>query len=123
MASTSLPPLVDIVVPIFNEEEAIERFQASLLEVLESLLYRFHVLYINDGSSDRTQEILERLVKADARLTIVEFSRNFGHQAALSAGLDLATGAAVITMDGDGQHPPSTYRKCSRLINEAGMLS
>ncbi len=107
MVSTGLPPLIDIVVPVFNEEEAVERFHASLLEVLESLPYRFHILYINDGSLDRTQEILERLAKADARLTIVEFSRNFGHQVALSAGLDLAIGDAVITMDGDGQHPPS----------------
>lgn len=97
---------VDIVVPVYNEEEAVAQFHASLVNVVASLPYNFHFLYINDGSSDRTQEILESLAETDPRITIVELSRNFGHQAALSAGLDLANGDVVITMDGDGQHPP-----------------
>lgn len=97
---------VDIVVPVYNEEEAVAQFHASLVNVVASLPYNFHFLYINDGSSDRTQEILESLTETDPRITIVELSRNFGHQAALSAGLDLANGDVVITMDGDGQHPP-----------------
>lgn len=98
---------IDIIVPVYNEEDVLERFHTLLTQVLERLPYRFHIFYINDGSSDRTQQILENLANAHPAVTVVELSRNFGHQAALSAGLDLATGDAVITMDGDGQHPPA----------------
>ncbi len=118
MSDAEASLLVAIVVPVYNEEEAIGPFHDSLVQVLESLPHRFHILYINDGSTDRTQAILEHLADTDARITVVELSRNFGHQAALSAGLDLADGQVVITMDGDGQHPPAlipqmleTYRQ------------
>ncbi len=111
MNSAESPLQVDIVIPVYNEEEAVARFHASLVEVLAPLPCDFHLLYVNDGSSDRTQEILEELAATDPRITIVELSRNFGHQAALSAGLDLAHGDVVITMDGDGQHPPALLPK------------
>ncbi len=97
---------VDIVVPVFNEEDGIESFHHSLIQVIDDLPYLFHIFYINDGSGDRTQELLTSLAVQDKRVTVVELSRNFGHQSALCAGLDLADGDVVISMDGDGQNPP-----------------
>jgi glycosyltransferase involved in cell wall biosynthesis len=98
---------IDLVVPLYNEEAVIEAFHRSLLQAIEGLPYRFRIYYIDDGSKDRTTEIIKRLSESDRRVFAVELSRNFGHQSALSAGLDLANGEAVITLDGDGQHPPS----------------
>lgn len=97
---------VDIITPIYNEEEGIEQFYAALTSTINHLPYKFNIYYVNDGSSDRTQTILEQLAEKDKRIVVVELSRNFGHQAALTAGLDLAKGDVAITMDGDGQHPP-----------------
>jgi dolichol-phosphate mannosyltransferase len=98
---------IDIIVPLYNEEAVIEAFHRSLLQAIEGLPYQFRIYYIDDGSKDRTTEIIKRLSESDRRVFAVELSRNFGHQSALSAGLDLANGEAVITLDGDGQHPPS----------------
>jgi dolichol-phosphate mannosyltransferase len=97
---------IAIVVPVYNEQDAIESLHASLCRVIERLPHRCSIYYINDGSTDRTGEILEAMAASDTRVTAVELSRNFGHQAALTAGMDLAEGDVVITMDGDGQHPP-----------------
>jgi dolichol-phosphate mannosyltransferase len=97
---------VDIVVPVYNEEESIESFHQSLIQVIDELPCLFRIFYINDGSGDRTQELLTGFANQDKRVTVVELSRNFGHQSALCAGLDLADGDVVISMDGDGQNPP-----------------
>ena len=97
---------VDIVVPVYDEEDAIETFHQSLIQVIDDLPCLFRIIYINDGSGDRTQELLTGFAARDKRVTVVELSRNFGHQPALCAGLDLADGDVVISMDGDGQNPP-----------------
>jgi dolichol-phosphate mannosyltransferase len=98
---------VDIVIPVYNEEEALLAFHAQLALALQPLEHTFRIYYIDDGSTDQTPGLLEQLAKQDRRVIAVELSRNFGHQAALTAGLDLADGDLVITMDGDGQHPPA----------------
>ena len=98
---------VGIVVPVYNEEEALLAFHDQLSNALQALPYRFLIYYVNDGSSDRTGELLRQLSCDDRRVTAIELSRNFGHQAALTAGLDAAQGDYVISMDGDGQHPPT----------------
>jgi polyisoprenyl-phosphate glycosyltransferase len=107
--SLSLPAhqSVGIVIPVHNEEEALPVFHRLLCETLQGLAYRFRIYYVNDGSTDQTGSILTGLTCEDERVTAIELSRNFGHQAALTAGIDLAEGDFVITMDGDGQHPPS----------------
>ncbi len=102
----SPPPSVDIVVPVYNEEEMLPVFHRMLRQAVDGLPYAFTILYINDGSTDGTQQALERLAAEDERVALVELSRNFGHQAALTAGLDRAEADWVITMDCDGQHPP-----------------
>lgn len=97
---------VDIVIPIYNEAGVVEQTHANLRKVIDSLPYRFTIYYINDGSTDGTSDSLSRLKKQDRSVQILELSRNFGHQAALTAGLDASRADVVITMDGDGQHPP-----------------
>lgn len=97
---------VDLVIPVFNEEEVIELFHTKLAEILKSLPYVFAIRYVNDGSNDGTSDKLAGLSQIDERVQVLELSRNFGHQAALTAGLDRAHGDYVISMDADGQHPP-----------------
>jgi glycosyltransferase involved in cell wall biosynthesis len=97
---------IAIVVPVYNEESVVELFHAQLRAAMDALPYRFRVYYVNDGSTDGTAQALQRITAVDERVEVIEFSRNFGHQAALTAGLDLAEGDYVISMDGDGQHPP-----------------
>jgi polyisoprenyl-phosphate glycosyltransferase len=107
LASPTDRKKVGIVIPIFNEEEALLAFHQQLCFVLDPLPHDFFLYYVNDGSTDQTCELLEHLACQDERVTTIELSRNFGHQAALTAGLDAAEGDYIITMDGDGQHPPS----------------
>jgi polyisoprenyl-phosphate glycosyltransferase len=86
----------DFIIPVFNEGSALERFHASLNTVLSAMpQHSFRFLYINDGSSDDTPAVLDRMALSDPRIFPVELSRNFGHQAAISAGLDCFDADAV----------------------------
>lgn len=105
------PSTIAIVVPVYNEESVLEKYHALLKETIDSLPYEFSIIYVNDGSTDSTSEVLSNLQDGDPRVSILELSRNFGHQAALTAGLDSAACDVVITMDGDGQHPPELIEK------------
>ncbi|WP_371368704.1 putative glycosyltransferase [Sporomusa rhizae] len=98
--------LISIVVPVFNEQDNIDNFYQEVIKHMEQQPYYFELIFIDDGSSDATPLILERLVNSDNRVRALILARNFGHQVALSCGLDHADGDAVITMDGDMQHPP-----------------
>ncbi len=97
---------IDIIVPLFNEELALPRFHAQLTEVVSSLSHEIRILYVDDGSSDGTPTLLQKFADEDPRVAFIKLSRNFGHQSALTAGLDHADADIVIMMDGDGQHPP-----------------
>jgi polyisoprenyl-phosphate glycosyltransferase len=101
-------PLVSIVCPAFQEEEVLPLFHRELAAQLRPLEagYRFEVLYVDDGSWDGTLDIIKMLATLDPRIAYLSLSRNFGHQAALTAGLEHARGDAVISMDSDLQHPP-----------------
>lgn len=114
-APTSRPATVGIVIPVYNEEEALPAFHALLCASIDALPQHFRVYYVNDGSTDGTAERLEEIRLADARVSVLDLSRNFGHQAALTAGLDEAEGDYVISMDGDGQHPPAMIAEMLRL--------
>lgn len=100
---------VSIVCPAYEEEEVLPSFHAGLAAVLRPLEheYRFEIIFVDDGSQDRTLEVLRGLAAADPRVRYLSLSRNFGHQAATTAGLEHATGDAVITLDSDLQHPPA----------------
>jgi polyisoprenyl-phosphate glycosyltransferase len=106
---------VGIVVPLYNEEEAVSRFHPQLCRVIDSLPYQFHIYYVNDGSSDATQAVTEEIARSDPRVEAIELSRNYGQQAALTAGMDAAVEDVVITLDGDGQHPPELIEEMLRL--------
>lgn len=99
-------PGLSIVVPVFNEAECLSRFHQELSAALRSQMMTYEILYIDDGSSDDSLKIIERIQQSDPSVAAVVLSRNFGHQAALSAGLELARGTAVVTLDADLQHPP-----------------
>lgn len=97
---------VSIVAPVYNEEPVLTVFYQSLSAVLSPLPYRTEIIFVNDGSSDGSEERLNRIAESDRRVRALHLSRNFGHQAALCAGLDAASGDYVVTLDSDGQHPP-----------------
>ena len=97
---------ISIVVPVFNEEENIDFFYQEACKHLETLSYSFEVIFVDDGSTDASPLILSRLAESDARVRAIIMARNYGHQLALTCGLDHADGDAVVTMDGDMQHPP-----------------
>ncbi len=98
--------MLSVVVPIYNEEENITAFHTSVRTVLETLKESWEIVYVNDGSRDGSLSLLVEIQQRDPRVIVVELSRNFGHQAALTAGLQVAGGDAVILMDGDFQDPP-----------------
>ena len=99
--------LVSLVVPFYNEAEAIPHFRAMLLPVLEAIPGTdWEIICVDDGSADTTLLQLVALAQADPRFRVIEFSRNFGKEAALTAGIDAARGAAVIPIDADLQDPP-----------------
>ncbi|MDZ7267405.1 MAG: glycosyltransferase family 2 protein [candidate division KSB1 bacterium] len=95
-----------IVLPVYNEEENLLQIYQRLTRVLSALGEPYEIIFVNDGSRDRSREILRSLHQQDARVKLVSFTRNFGHQTAVSAGLDFAAGDAVIVMDADLQDPP-----------------
>ncbi|MEV7072790.1 glycosyltransferase family 2 protein [Streptomyces sp. NPDC093990] len=99
--------LVSYVLPVYNEEDGIRAFHAELTTALgERPEFHYELVYVNDGSGDGSLTILKELAKDDERVRVVDFARNFGHQIAITAGLDVARGDAVIVMDTDLQDPP-----------------
>jgi glycosyltransferase involved in cell wall biosynthesis len=110
--------LVSLVLPVYNEAEVLEQTHARLRAVIDPLPERFLIYYVDDGSQDETPHILRRLAQEDPRIRILTLSRNFGHQAALTAGLDHAEGEIVISLDADGQHPPELIPEMIALIRQ-----
>jgi len=96
------------VVPVYNEEHVLAEFHRRLTAVAEGLGGTYEIVFVNDGSRDGSAEILAGLADRDSHVRIVELSRNFGHQVAVTAGYDYAGGRAVISLDADCQHPPET---------------
>jgi dolichol-phosphate mannosyltransferase len=106
--------MISIVIPIFNEEELIEKLNDAISKALKAVANDWEVVYVNDGSSDSSLTILKGLQEIDSHVVVVELSRNWGHMGAISAGLQTARGRAVILMDGDFQDPPEVL---PRLID------
>ena len=116
----TLPQLlhVGIIVPLYNEAVGVQEFHKRLCAVLDRLPYQFNIWYVDDGSEDQTGAIVTNISAHDSRVTLLQLSRNFGHQIALTAGLDHADGDVVITMDGDGQHPPELIPQLLELYEQ-----
>lgn len=98
--------MVSVVVPIYNEEELILRFHEAVAGALKDVIDNWEIVYVNDGSTDSSLELLKELQAVDSRVVVVELSRNWGHMGAILSGLQTASGRAVILMDGDFQDPP-----------------
>jgi glycosyltransferase involved in cell wall biosynthesis len=98
--------LLSVVIPVYNEQDVLGLLLDSLCGVLDGMNCDYEILLVNDGSRDQSLEILQSEAKADPRIKVLSFSRNFGHQAGVTAGLDYADGDVVIVMDADLQDPP-----------------
>jgi polyisoprenyl-phosphate glycosyltransferase len=98
--------LLSVVIPCYNEEAVIQHTYSCICESLESGLFRLQMIFVNDGSDDGTEQILQEISAADPRVKLVTLARNFGHQPAVSAGLANADGDAVVVIDADLQDPP-----------------
>lgn len=98
--------IYSIIVPLYNEEFVIDESYRRLKEVMDSTKESYEIVFINDGSKDRTREKAEYICNKDENIKLINFSRNFGHQAAITAGMDLALGDAIIVIDADLQDPP-----------------
>jgi len=101
-----MAPVLSLVLPVYNEEEVLPALLEQLGRLLDGLKVGAEVVFVNDGSRDRTLELLRAAAAADGRMRILNLSRNFGHQPAITAGLDHALGEAVVVMDADLQDPP-----------------
>lgn len=112
--------LISIVLPAYREEKNVSLVYAELVKNLEKISerYNFEIIFVNDGSPDNTWEEILKLCEKDERVKGVNLSRNFGHQAALTAGLDIANGDVVISMDADIQHPPEIIPKMIEKYEE-----
>ena len=117
---------ISIVVPVFNEFENLPYLNERLLKVMTGMGFPFEIIYVDDGSSDGTENRIAELNALDARVNGVILSRNFGHQIALTAGLENAIGNVIVTLDGDLQHPPevipelvAAYEKGFDVVNTA----
>src|ERR1700756_710316 len=106
--------MISIVIPIYNEEELVEKLNDSIANALKEVVDDWEVVYVNDGSTDSSLDLLKTLQAVDSHVVVVHVSRNWGHMGAISAGLQTARGRAVILMDGDFQDPPEVL---PRLID------
>lgn len=98
--------MISVVVSVYNEEKALEEFYRETKQVLKGLAWDHELIFVNDGSGDRSLELLEALAARDPQVKVVSFSRNFGHEAAMIAGMDHSRGDGIVCMDADLQHPP-----------------
>ena len=98
--------LLSVVVPVYNEERVVTEMYQRLCRVMEPLQLPFEIIFVNDGSSDRTLAILSDLCERDKHVRLIDFAKNFGHQTAITAGMDYAEGEAIVVIDADLQDPP-----------------
>ena len=112
---------ITILVPCYNESASLHLFYERMADVMGKIdEYVFHILFVNDGSRDSTLDIMRKLHAADARVSYLDLSRNFGKEAAMLAGLENAKGDYMVLMDVDLQDPPSLLEKMYNFINQEG---
>ncbi|MHB8883272.1 MAG: glycosyltransferase family 2 protein [Thermodesulfovibrionales bacterium] len=114
---------ISVVVPLYNEEENIDDLHARLTSSLSALPHEYELILVDDGSTDATPSLLEKVRTADPRVKVINFRRNFGQTAAFAAGFDHAVGEVIITMDGDLQNDPDDIPKLLELIKDNDIVS
>lgn len=116
--------VLSVVVSVYNEEQALPAFYETTRPILERLSWDYELLFVDDGSRDRSLSILEKMAEENSRVKVISFSRNFGHEAAMIAGVDRASGDGVVCMDADLQHPPECLPKIvEKLEQGCGVIS
>lgn len=113
---------ISIVVPVYNEQDNLKEFHKRITAIMNDTCYDYNLVFVDDGSKDSSAFILKQLVEEDNHVEAYLLSRNYGHQMALTCGLDNADGDAVITMDGDLQHPPELLPELIRLWEEGSEI-
>lgn len=114
---------VSIVIPIYNEEENINLLYSEIKMAMDKTGYDYEIVFVDDGSTDRTVELLSALQKKDKRVVVINFRRNFGQTAAMSAGFDYAKGNVIVTMDGDMQNDPNDIVRLLEKSKEYDVVS
>lgn len=114
---------LSVVIPVYNEEENIQLLHERLKNALDSLKKEYEIIFVDDGSTDRTLSLLEEIQAADKNVIILSLRRNFGQTAAFAAGFDFARGDVVVTMDGDLQNDPADIPKFLELIKDNDLVS
>jgi glycosyltransferase involved in cell wall biosynthesis len=113
-----MPPKLSVIVPFYNEQESIRPLHAAIVAAVEPLGVAFEMVFVNDGSKDRTFEIAVDIARTDPRVRVVQFRRNYGQTPAMAAGIEHARGEILITMDGDLQNDPTDIRHFLAKIDE-----
>ena len=114
--------MISIVVPIFNEEENLPELRQRLTKALDSTGESWELICVNDGSRDRSLQILRQMHQQDPRIKVIDLSRNFGHQPAVTAGIHHATGDCVVLIDGDLQDPPEIIPELVKKWKEGNQV-
>jgi glycosyltransferase involved in cell wall biosynthesis len=109
---------ISIFVPVYNEEESLDILNKKITESVGNTNYSYEIIYVDDGSSDKSFEILQSFAKANSNIKVIKFRRNFGQTAAMSAGIDVAEGNVLIPMDSDLQNDPADIPRLMEKINE-----
>ncbi len=109
---------ISVVVSCYNEELALDQFYQETARILNKLHWDYELIFVNDGSQDGTMKVLDGLSRKDKKVKVISFSRNFGHEAAMIAGLDYSSGDGVVCMDADLQHPPQYLPEIVRKLEE-----
>ena len=116
--------VLSVVVSVYNEEQALPLFYQTAKPILEALSWDYELLFVNDGSRDGSRPLLDQMAEQDKKVRVIHFSRNFGHEAAMIAGVDYAVGDAIVCMDADLQHPPQCIPEIlERLDQGYGVIS
>ncbi len=116
--------MLSVVVSVYNEKEALPMINETAKPILDALSWDYELVFVNDGSQDGSLEVLKAFAKSDERVKVVSFSRNFGHEAAMIAGIDYARGDGIVCMDADLQHPPEILERIVAKLDEGyGVIS
>jgi glycosyltransferase involved in cell wall biosynthesis len=110
--------LLTVIVPVYNEEGCLATFAESLIAVMDREKYRYEVIFVNDGSTDSSSEVLTSLTERNPQCKVVQFRRNFGQTAAMMAGLDYSSGSIIIPIDADGQNDPEDIPRLLEKLDE-----
>jgi dolichol-phosphate mannosyltransferase len=113
---------ISVIIPVFNEENNIDLLYSRIIEVCKKIAISYELIFVNDGSYDNSLELIKRIAGTDKNVKFIDFSRNFGHQIAITAGMDKASGKYIVFIDADLQDPPELIENLFLKTQEVLML-